>query len=190
VYPAGQSIRAIGQIGTVTCDAGGSNAWRLLGNAETNPATHFLGTTDNKPLNFRVNNQRVLRLEPNAVSPNIIGGNAANFVSPGVRGATIGGGGVPSGDTDPNFFNEGPNRVTDVYGTIAGGYNNQAGDNTGTVTDVPFSTVGGGNANTASGADSTVAGGYGNTANGHLRPERMTGRTHGMRGRSTGEGMW
>ena len=142
----GLSMRAIAQNGTVICEAGGITAWRLLGNAGTNPATHFLGTADNQPLNVRVNNQRVLRLEPNAISPNIIGGNSANFALPGVRGATISGGGVPTGDTDPNFVNEGPNRVTDAYGTIAGGYNNQAGDNAGTVIDSSFATVGGGSA--------------------------------------------
>jgi hypothetical protein len=36
------SMRAIGQTGTVTCDAGGSTAWQLLGNAGTNPLSHFL----------------------------------------------------------------------------------------------------------------------------------------------------
>ncbi len=31
-------------------------AWKRNGNAATNPASHFIGTTDNKVLNFRVNN--------------------------------------------------------------------------------------------------------------------------------------
>ncbi len=160
----GLSIRAIAQNGTVTCDAGGSTAWRVLGNAGTNPLSHFLGTTDNQPLNIRVNNQRVFRLEPNAISPNLIGGNAANFVTAGVRGATISGGGLP-GDTDPNYSDGGPNRVTDIYGTIAGGYNNQAGNNAGSVTDDhAFATVGGGRDNIASGDVSTVAGGQYNRA--------------------------
>ena len=30
--------------------------WQLTGNAGTNPTTHFIGTTDNVPLKFRVNN--------------------------------------------------------------------------------------------------------------------------------------
>jgi trimeric autotransporter adhesin len=85
-------------------------------------------------------------------------GTVVNFASPGVRGATIGGGGVPTGDTDPDFVNEGPNQVTDVYGTIAGGYRNLAGNNGGTVTDGPFATVGGGAINATRGASSTVAG--------------------------------
>src|SRR5689334_4279167 len=30
--------------------------WQLTGNAGTNPSIHFVGTTDNVPLKFRVNN--------------------------------------------------------------------------------------------------------------------------------------
>ncbi|NOT54415.1 MAG: hypothetical protein HOP18_07410 [Deltaproteobacteria bacterium] len=56
--------------------------------------------------------------------------------------------------------------MTDAYGTITGGDNNQAGDNAGSVLDRPFATVGGGSNNTASGYVSTVAGGFGNTASG------------------------
>ena len=33
------------------------SAWSLTGNAGTNPAIHFIGTTDNVPLVFKVNNQ-------------------------------------------------------------------------------------------------------------------------------------
>lgn len=36
--------------------------WRLTGNADTVDGTNFLGTTDNKPLNFRVNNQKSGRI--------------------------------------------------------------------------------------------------------------------------------
>jgi len=32
------------------------NSWGTLGNAGTNPATNFLGTTDNQPLSFKLNN--------------------------------------------------------------------------------------------------------------------------------------
>ena len=40
------------------------DAWLLTGNAGTVDGTHFLGTTDNVPLNIRVNNQRSGRLDP------------------------------------------------------------------------------------------------------------------------------
>lgn len=33
-----------------------SQSWNITGNAGTNPSIHFLGTTDNQPLKFRVNN--------------------------------------------------------------------------------------------------------------------------------------
>src|SRR4051812_31412450 len=36
---------------------GRSQSWNINGNAGTNPAVHFLGTTDNNALRFRVNNQ-------------------------------------------------------------------------------------------------------------------------------------
>ncbi len=142
--------------------------WRLIGNGGTNPTTHFLGTTDNQALEFRVNNARALRLEPNATSPNLIGGYSGNSVTGGVYGAAIGGGGA-AGDT---------NRVTDNYGTVGGGLNNRAGDAAGTTGDRPYATVsggygniagggasvGGGQLNSAAGLFATVGGGVENTA--------------------------
>ncbi len=68
--------------------------WQLTGNSGTNPSTNFLGTTDNQALELRVNNARALRLEPNATSPNLIGGYSGNSVTSGAYGATIGGGGA------------------------------------------------------------------------------------------------
>ncbi|MFO1313633.1 MAG: hypothetical protein U1F41_16390 [Burkholderiales bacterium] len=137
----------------------GGNAFGVLAGA-----TAVLGTTDNNAIDIRANNGRVMRYEPNAVSPNVIGGSPANSVTSGVRGATIGGGGVPAGDTDPSLFNEAPNVVTDAYGTVGGGYANQAGDGAGTVTDAPFATVAGGSVNRAGGLGSTVGGGFSNNA--------------------------
>src|SRR5690242_13171498 len=40
------------------------SAWRLTGNSGTNDSTNFLGTTDNVPLNIRVNNQPSGRIDP------------------------------------------------------------------------------------------------------------------------------
>ena len=130
--------------------------WSLSGNAATTPGTNFLGTTDNQALEFKVNNFRVLRLEPNAASPNIIGGFSGNSVTAGVYGATIGGGGESTGT----------NRVTDDYGTVGGGFNNQAGNGSGSTSDRNHATVGGGINNTASNFAATVGGGRDNTAAG------------------------
>ena len=132
------------------------NAWRLTGNAGTSPTTNFLGTTDAVSLTLVVNNTAALRLEPNADSPNLIGGYSGNWVADGVVGAFIGGGGK-SGLA---------NRVTDDYGTVGGGWGNQAGDDAGTTLDRRWGTVGGGLWNTAIGEYATVSGGYDNEADG------------------------
>jgi hypothetical protein len=147
-----------------TAGSGASAAWNLTGNAGTNPATNFLGTTDNQPLEASLNNTRVMRLEydnttPGLVAPhfNIIFGHLNNAATPGVIGGTISGGG--SG----HFF---PNRATDWFCTVGGGVSNLAGNDTGTVSDASAATVSGGWANWAGAGDATVSGGSGNVATG------------------------
>jgi hypothetical protein len=149
ITPAGQ---------TLTIANTAPAAWSLTGNSGTTPGTNFLGTTDNQALELKVRNERVLRLEPTAQlqRPNVIGGSSFNTVTAGVFSATIGGGG------DPSI----PNRVTDDYGTVAGGGGNRAGDDSGMTNDRQQATVGGGLNNTASGARATVGGGQVNTAGG------------------------
>ena len=83
------------------------------------------------------------RIEPNATNPNLIGGYSGNWLTPGVYGATISGGGR-------SIL---PNSVTDSYSTVGGGMDNRAGDAAGTATDRSGATVGG----------------FGNTASGFLR---------------------
>jgi hypothetical protein len=147
--------------------------WSSVGDSGSNPATHFLGTTDAQPLVLRTGNVRSLRIEPSAelfagtpITANVIAGSSANSVTAGVRGATIAGGGVPTGASDPNFTREAPNRVTDVYGTVGGGYANLAGDDAGTTVDRGFATVGGGLNNRAMRVASTVSGGLDNVSGG------------------------
>ncbi len=130
----------------------GGGGWSLTGNAGTNPAANFLGTTDNQALEMRVNNARALRLEPNADSPSVVGGYSGNSVTDGAAGATISGGGGPSDAWGGPY----PNRVTDDYGTVGGGRGNTAGEE---------ATVSGGINNTASGAWATIGGGAGNVVN-------------------------
>jgi len=132
--------------------------WKLGGNAGTSPGPHFVGTTDNKALELKVNGQRALRLEPDATSPNVIGGYSGNATEAGANGATIAGGGASAN----------ANVVSDNFGTVGGGKFNIAGDQdaNGDPATTPFPTVAGGLLNTASGELSTVAGGYSNTASG------------------------
>jgi hypothetical protein len=133
-------------------DVGGG--WSLTGNVGTTPGTNFLGTIDNQALELYVNSARALRLEPDATSPNLVGGYSGNSVTTGVHGAVIGGGG------DGAY----PNQVTDHYGTVGGGQGNQAGSDSGGAYDAFYATVGGGYRNTASDSYATVGGGAINTA--------------------------
>ena len=131
--------------------------WDLAGNVGTDPAINYLGTSDNAALELSVNGQRALRLEPDAISPNLIGGYFGNSVTAGVYGAVIAGGGL----------NGGINTVTDRYGVVGGGENNQVGNNNTDIMDAQLATVGGGGGNTASGKYSTVGGGGYNLAIGY-----------------------
>ncbi|HNS50554.1 MAG TPA: tail fiber domain-containing protein [Anaerolineae bacterium] len=155
----GSAIREVLGDGTVVCEpvgGGGGDAWLLTGNAGTTPGVNYLGTNDNQPLLLKVNAQRALRLEPDATSPNVIGGYVQNWVTSGAHGASIGGGGAQTL----------PNLVTDNYGTVGGGEGNQAGDNAGTAEDSWHATVGGGSFNTAGSRAVAVGGGESNVATG------------------------
>lgn len=105
---------------------------------------------------FTATSGALLRLQPDVTSPNLIGGYSGNSVTPGVHGATIGGGGQ-SGDT---------NLVTDHFGTVGGGSQNQAGSADATLTNATYATVGGGWDNTARALGATVGGGEQNIAGG------------------------
>ena len=134
-----------------------ANAWSLTGNAGTDPATNFIGTTDLQGFEIRVNTNRALRIDPFddgwTRSANVIAGWAANSVAPYAYGATIAGGG--GAEYDGEWWYDRPNTVSGSYGTVAGGYSNSAAG---------YSAVGGGSSNSATGWSSTVAGGYGNSA--------------------------
>jgi hypothetical protein len=122
-----------------------SNAWLLTGNTGTTAGVNFLGTKDNQPLEFKVNNLRALRLEPGGWAANsdlnglnTIGGHSVNRVFNGAVGATIAGGGAGT-----SFFGDAPNQVGADFGAIGGGV-----------------------FNTVAGSYGTIPGGYGNDANG------------------------
>ena len=155
---AGYAVRTVNQDGTVVCEPipATFSGWALTGNAGTDPAANFIGTSDNVTFTVRANNAPVLQFIPNAASPNLIGGYGGNWLTPGVFGATIDGGGQ-SGNL---------NRVTDHFGVIGGGQNNQAGNNDDDLGNAHFVTIAGGWNNTASGESSTVGGGYHHTAGG------------------------
>lgn len=105
-----------------------------------------------------------LRLEPNATSPNLIGGYVGNTVNAGIIGATITGGG------ESGFINS----VTANYGTVGGGATNTASGYASVIsggeknnTSGINSVISGGRNNTASGTRSVVGGGHDNNASGN-----------------------
>ena len=138
-----------------------AQAWELGGNA-TSPG-HFLGTTNDQPLELRVNNQRGWILIPNVTSPNLVGGHESNTIGASVEGGTIAGGGTSAA----------PNEVSGNYGTIGGGKDNKAQGQASTVSGGQgnealgsIATVGGGDTNVATNDADTVSGGQGNVASG------------------------
>ena len=54
------------------------NGWNLAGNIGTNPANQFIGTIDNQPLRFRLNNLHAGELNP--LNGNIFWGLRANYL--------------------------------------------------------------------------------------------------------------
>ncbi len=67
----------------------GSKNWGLLGNAGTVDGTNFIGTTDNVPLNFRVNNQKAGRIDN--INGNVFFGyQSGNSITTGSANTVIG----------------------------------------------------------------------------------------------------
>ena len=178
-----------------TDDQGGdASAWLLTGNAGTDPATHFLGTTDNVSLTLAVNGTTALRLDPTSGTPNVIGGYEGNGVYPALYGVTIGGGGM-SGQAnyvdDGNYSTIGgglDHGILGDYATIGGGRSNYAmghgatigggrdnmtrnsyatvGGGYDNIGDADYATIAGGHTNDADGQYAAIPGGYGNDADG------------------------
>lgn len=125
--------------------------WLLGGNTGTVPGANFLGTADNRPLEFKVNGQRGLRLTPGfGASVNVVGGWAGNGVAAGVAGGTVAGGGA----ADYPGFGAFVNRVGADFGTVSGGNANTI------ATDASSATVAGGYTNTiGAGARAATIGG-------------------------------
>jgi trimeric autotransporter adhesin len=131
-----------------------SNFWQTAGNSGTTPNANFLGTTDNQPLELRVNGQRVLRLTPNSNGgPNFLGGSSVNFIAPGVVGGIIVGGGAAS-----YFGSPYTNSIASDFDIIGGGGLNSIGTNS------PFASIVGGSGNQIGANDSYpfIGGGTGN----------------------------
>ncbi len=154
------------------------HVWTEIEGHGIDSAGWWLGTIASNALELRVNGVRALRLEPNATSPNVIGGYSGNSVTAGAYGATISGGGSSgaANQAEVNYATVGggqANTASGGYATVPGGVSNTAGGFAATVgggyinaARNDYSTVGGGHSNTASGSDATIGGGAGNGASG------------------------
>lgn len=77
--------------------------WSLTGNAGTNPATHFVGTTDNVALSFRVNAQKAGFISPDPVLSNTaLGYQSFNQLTTGRHNTAFGGNAMTYTSTGSN----------------------------------------------------------------------------------------
>jgi hypothetical protein len=166
-------IRASGGVAIGTNDPAGAML-RVAGMIKADGflgmgSTLMLGTTDNQPLQFKVNNQVGLRLEYPTVGtvPNLVGGYSGNTVGAGTVGAVIaGGGGIAAANsigTNASFSAIGGGIINNIASnsrsaTIAGGEENTIGVNS------TWSAIGGGYENTiaSNSLAAIIAGGWGN----------------------------
>ncbi|MCX8037861.1 MAG: tail fiber domain-containing protein [Candidatus Sumerlaeia bacterium] len=149
----------------------GSMFWRTVGNSGTTAGTHFLGTTDNKPVEVRVNNMRALQILPTGAAPILIGGADSNSAAPSAAGAFIGGGEKQRANGLYATLGGGRNNLAQTSATVGGGSNNSAsgaasviGGGTWNFATGNFATIGGGSASSATASYSTIGGGHRNKA--------------------------
>jgi|GEM_PF-2692198 len=121
-----------------------SNAWNILGNSGTVNGTNFLGTTDNVPLAFRVNNIQAFKLDTNYSLLRDAGG-----VTRGAYAVDL-----------QNFRTTSAQVASGTYSFIGGGQNNTASGS--------LAVVGGGKSNLANNVNVFLGGGCTNISSGNL----------------------
>lgn len=147
----------------------GAGGWSLTGNAGTNAATHFIGTTDNVPLHFRVWNESAGRI--GLLAETFFGVFAGRF-STGLYNTGFGAGALSQLTTANNNTAVGASAlalVTEAPGNTAVGYsalNANTGANNTAVGTFSLQTNSTGYLNTAIGYSSLQGNtsGYGNVA--------------------------
>lgn len=142
---------------------GGGSGWQTLGNAGTVDGTNFIGTTDNIPLTFRVNNIQAAR---------IAGRNIGNtFLGYGVGALSTG--------TNNTFIGYGVGALTTGTNNTANGYDaltsNTTGSNNIAIGDGALANNIGGSGNTSLG----YFAGYNSTGSNNVFLGNQAGQTHG-----------
>jgi hypothetical protein len=71
----------------ISTGSGNGTLWSITGNSGTNPSNNFIGTTDNQPIKFKVNNLRYGLMHPNG---SLYWGNDAGLNSTGYSNVALG----------------------------------------------------------------------------------------------------
>src|SRR3546814_905918 len=103
---------------------GGTAGWALTGNAGTNPATDFIGTTDDQPLRFKVNNAAAGLISSGAPFNTALGEQSLEALTTGEYNAAFGATALNQNTTGNNNTALGRSAL---YQTTTGGDNPAAG---------------------------------------------------------------
>lgn len=171
----------------------GGSGWSLTGNTGTVDGTNFIGTTDNVPLSFRVNNQKAGRIDP-TLENTFYGFQSGNNNTGGAYNTSVGTSAFKlntSGSYNVAIGVEAlANTATQNGNTATGAYALSlatASNNTATGSESLYSTTTG-SANTAMGSSSLLTNttGIGNTAVGmNALESNVTGSNNTAIGRAT-----
>ena len=102
----------------------GGSGWGLTGNSGTTDGTHFIGTTDNKPFNIKVNNQKAGRVD-NSQSNAFWGYQAGNANTSGYGNTAVGDQALKSTTTGTSNTAIGSQAL---YTNTTGSYNTATGE--------------------------------------------------------------
>jgi trimeric autotransporter adhesin len=171
----------------------GSNGWNLTGNSATDSSVNFIGTTDEKPLFFRVNNVMAGEIHP--TSGNVFLGLGAGQANTGGQSNTAFGGNsllnnIGGSFNTANGFYSLSSNISGTNNTANGSYalyNNDFGTANTAIGKNALLTNTAGNFNTASGADALFSNTTGskNSANGY---ESLYSNIYGIH--NTADGYW
>ncbi len=158
--------------GDIALPDNSGNTWNILGNSGTNPATNFIGTTDNQPLQFRVNNQPAGQISDTnaAIGTGALQNNTSGALNTAMGTSALAANSTGNENTATGSFALTSN--TTGNGNTANGSNSLLNNTTGSN-------------NTASGTSALRSNteGYENTANGY---QSLYNNTTGITNTATG----
>ena len=120
-------------LGNLTFVDKGAFSWSKAGNTGTTDVDNFVGTLDNVPLNFRVNNTRVGKIDATTTYNTYLGYLAGNATT-GVQNTAIGANSLKNNSTGAYNFSAGANALinnTTGANNVSAGYNSLQSNTTG-----------------------------------------------------------